>query len=114
MEDLKLDDILKYVRSGEAAKLHISTVSGSASTSAAVNSLRSSSSLLQEVECFNCGAGGHIAGDDSCPAKGKNCRSCEKCGHFANSREQGYLGACVAKLQENGRHEWAEYYIPSP
>ena len=28
------------------------------------------------------------------------------------SVEQGCLGACVAKLQENGHHERAEYYVP--
>lgn len=32
--------------------------------------------------CFNCGRVGHIAASLNCPARGKECRSCKKFGHF--------------------------------
>ena len=92
MEDLKLDDLLTYAMSVEATKLHMPAMSGSASTRAAGNALRLSSSQFQEMACVNCGKGGHITGGNSCPAKGKHCRSCGKSGHFAK-RCQGKKAA---------------------
>ena len=35
------------------------------------------------TRCTNCGSSAHTTGNQSCPARGKRCRNCDKLNHFA-------------------------------
>lgn len=37
---------------------------------------------FSNVVCFNCGKSGHISSAETCPARGKQCRHCNRVGHF--------------------------------
>ena len=39
--------------------------------------------------CFSCAKEGHFSCDRNCPAKGRKCSKCEKCGHFARCCKNG-------------------------
>ena len=74
-----------------------SSASGAhASVSGSVNRVRVSSKHSSDstCSCRNCGRTGHVAGDDSCPARSKSCHKCGKKGHFrALCRQSGGGGS---------------------
>lgn len=43
---------------------------------------RRQNNRFSSVVCFNCGKSGHISTSEICPARGRQCRNCNRVGHF--------------------------------
>ena len=55
-------------------------------SSAASNNNDNNNSKNSKMVCFRCSKTGHKANDESCPARGKTCRTCRQEGHFAGAK----------------------------
>ena len=88
---LTLDKALEMARQFETTELSAKGMSSSASAFRVSSSNQKSRSVhtpvTKRIQCYNCG-GDHKAKDESCPARGKECRRCHKTGHFAKKCRQ--------------------------